>query len=848
MAEQTLQEKVDKLQQPTTALGAQMVGGTPKQQDMAGTKAAKTRVAKEATLIGADRLETPVVALGASDGVKKSQELATLGGSAAQRVANLVNRSVNAPAQTSARIQVQGTQLGSALGLTPAQLAAQKADPNSNYSKATTALLSYAEHPGSERTRAAALTALTALGIQPAQAAELIDTSAAGLAGTISKAPMTMAQVDLKGLAPNVNNVADLAKALGMPLTELSAMSVSDLPAAIESVRQREAASDSLRAQIAALPAGSAQAQILQQQLQAVTAAGSETAKQAVKTSIQDIDLADEIEIGGEKFNAEQLLGDGELSGLVERWLTATDPAERERLVPAGKFPGLSQWLTSHEQALGTLTSQLQAGVEQFTGAKDAQANLGGGALSPTLAAALGIAAPAAGATAVTVAAQQAKLDSTGIGQLIKAGNTALVTKLSTLPPEVQKQIAGMSAADITSADKAAQDIAADPDLARLAGVSSANGLVLNPADRAKIEAMKPAVDAIKQAGHSTWLEDPAFAKLPPADMVILNSNPERYTAFAAYNTNKDQLSKIASYKPADPAAWAPMMQSIFGAPIDIAAMDANYANAVKYAALGDPAAAKVKAQLEMLGYGATTPKFSKTQATRLQSLVKGRLDKVTTPDIISGKIVSVPGVDPSASNQSLVQAMTVPVRPTASTSVANYDQYLDDSRIDSKEIEQELRLHNGDSPELLAFIKSQPNNTTAVSAYNAAVANYAQKAIDTELDNVLDMDPSSNALTAKFLDPKLPVAQHRELLDKARPSIEAAIKMLEKQSRSFPARRGYAATRIAELRKLITDAEALINKKSTATRAPVKRVETSSTMAVDEKKTAGQTIKSNLR
>lgn len=793
MAEPTLMDKVNSLipqaPQPTTVQGANLIGGTPKQQDMAGTQAAKAKVAKEATLAGADRLQSSVAA-GVAPEVQKAEALTKLGGSAAQRVAAAISKAVNTPQQTDSNIvQANSTAVGTAMGLTPQQVEAQKADPKSQYNQASQAVKVYASHPGDETTRAKALSSLQGLGIDPQTAVSLIDTSAQALGATIAKSPIMVGSLDLKNMAPGVNDLNSFAAALGMKPEALAKVSVSDLPSVIESVRLSKAAEvDNVRAEMESLPEGSQQRAILAKKLANLGGAGVITAQNKVVNSIHDIDMANKIEgltdAQGNTYTAEKLLGDGDMSDLIVRWMQAP-AAERARLVPPDKFSGLNNWLTSHEKALADLTQTAQQGVTQYQNAQQSQASLGTGALSAQTMAALGI-TKTTGLTQAEAAASKAKLDSSAIGQLMAAGKTSTVSALQALPPDQLSLFLKKTPADIEAAQAAAASLKADPDLAKLVGAGDTGAFVTDPTILAKINQYKPAVDAIKAAGHSAWLEDTNYAKLDPATMSVLNKNPERYDQFTQFNADKAKVAQIAAVNPADKTKWPSLLQSVFGVPVDIAVLNKNYSDALKLASMGDKGAKAVLDQMYLLGYSPANPQFSKVQAAKLQADMSKKLGTVSQANIIAGKVDSLPNLNPAATSKIMQDAINLPVRATAGTPQSKYESQLADNKIDAKEMQAEIQQGQGRSEDMLKLIKSlpEPAKSSTQKIYDQTVSQYASKAVNdlvaTTMDNYGQKDFNSwiNSLGSVT----------KTNSSKALGDIESLVATLTKNARLFPA------------------------------------------------------------
>lgn len=816
MAEPTLMDKVQQLgagAQPVTALGAQMVGGTPKQQDMAGSAAAKNKVMKENTLAGAQRLGPPTAAAPAAVAPVTAQAAATaqvlkeVGGSLSARIPAAIEKKITEVAQTAAgaQPQVAQTALGTAMGLTPAEINAQKADPNSKYNQISNILITFANSPD-PATQTAALAQLQASGMDPASAAGLINTTATAVGQVVPKQALTIEQLDLTGLAEGVNNINDLATVLGMPATELAKISVEQLPQLVQDVQQREAARvQQVRAELASLPPGSQQAQMLLQELQALEAGGFGEVERQSMQEIQKLNVADNIEIGGRQYTAKDLLEDDQLSNLITSWLQAA-PEARESIISSAEYPDLIKWLGANERGLAALTANLKQGVESFTKTQQEAAKIGetSGVSKETIKASTGIDTDQPMTPDQLKAAEEAYNNST-IGKLAAEGNPALITAIEELSPELKAEFLSKSPDEVKAAFSTAEALQADPDLAAISGITAEGKFITDPAQIAKVQSYKQALDIVKQK-NSIWLTEPFFRNLRPDQMIELSQNPDRYHSLKQFYTNYKQVYPLVYSKDKqNPKLLDSLLDTVMGKDVNAEDINRQYSDAVKWAKLGDPDAKTLQQRLEStFGLSTLKPTLGEATVTRLQK----SLQKLTYDDpdaIIRGDIQVTSGPDVLSSKASLIDT---PFSPKADSLFSKFSSYLEDGKLDSRDL---LKMtQTADSKDIVNLIKMMPNKDKLLKSYGTLTAQADKTKIAEFAATLLPQGVSD--MTAFLGSSKELGALPRSQFDQVMSNIEASKQAILDQAKGNPTQEAWAKNYIKQLDKLRTKSKQAIN------------------------------------
>jgi hypothetical protein len=444
--DKTLRERLDQLNggQVTTALGAQQVGATPKQQDMAGTQVRKDAVIqqnlapKEAQTSVADRYLNKQAALTeAQQGqLTEAEKLAKLAG-LDTRVQKLAEDRANqvstlAPVQRQANETVLGTTLARLPGISP-----------ETHGVAAQALKDYANDPTK---REQALVTLKNLGIQPADINNLLETTDAAL-GRLAD-PTALLSDDLNADITQMGyagGIDELGNQMGM---NLRGMPIEKMLEEVGKYRNK-ITGERQKLEAQAMGQTGMQQQAAMGQLQSFTAAGGAAQEQAAKQALQPIDMAAQIKVGDQDMNVSEFLKDEDFSNLIEEWALAT-PEQREKLIPAAQFGPLTQWLTTNEASLKAAAAGQGQANAAFEQTQQAAQGLGKGVVTNTQL--LGTMVPGydpnKAYTAAEVADMQTKMQNSG---MYKAAATNDVSRayVNSLKPEDAAKLATLSQAKV---------------------------------------------------------------------------------------------------------------------------------------------------------------------------------------------------------------------------------------------------------------------------------------------------------------------------------------------------------------------------------------------------------------
>lgn len=476
--EETLKDRVDKLnlgQTPTTPLGASMAGASPDSAKMAGTAAQKQNVIKEAvqpqqTLAAAQRLEGPqqttAQAQQAQERAAQLQRMGTMGQRVQSRINNMIAQSTQN--MQMGQISADDQAIAAALGLDPQQAAAQKPQIDDINAKIT----AYMQNPSED-----ALLALTSAGLprnQVYQLTGLLETGQQATGNAIAQAmadELTIADLDVTELG--FEDMTQLNALLGQ---DVSGMTVPELQDAVTQLQAAEFdRAEEIRAQLASLPRGSAQAQILRRELAAMGDVGLKGAEQTVEEAAQAIDMADTVMLGGQEYKVEELLKDENISNLIQDYMDMT-PEEREAILPEAQFGELRQWIEENQQALGTLKSEAEGTQAEFQEANEAwaetEAETG---LSPELLNSLGEVAgfdfdPDRTVTSAQLEDFKQKFQDTGVGQLAMDPENRIL--ISNLDPASMEMVREWDAPTVKKSFDTAREFQSDPFLQVLAGTT----------------------------------------------------------------------------------------------------------------------------------------------------------------------------------------------------------------------------------------------------------------------------------------------------------------------------------------------------------------------------------------
>ena len=832
MAVDTLAKKAKELElgiTPTTALSANSIGATPQQSAMAGTEAAKTKVAKEQTLAGVERQALTNEAPDRSQVAQtlRAQRLAEASSSLNPVIQNALNNQIN---NTTANMgpSVNQTRLGTALNFTPEQLADPNSESSQKYKKASDALLAFS-NAKDEASQNAALQTLIGLGIPAASAAELMNTAAEAVGSQVKVAVPTVDKLDFKDpttgqpLIPGIDSIEGLARLLKVNARWLRSQSVTDLPNIIQDIQMRSANEvGNLQAQIASLPVGSAQRVALQKQLQDLEGAGVGTQQRKAANTIAELQTSDQIDINGQSYSAEDLLGDGQISDIMVQWLNTPDQAAKDKILDPAKYGDLIDWMTTNAGALSDLTQDLGTAATTFGTTQETITNAGGSMVAPeTVAAATGITLPP-NATAEQAKAYTDAFNATGLGQLVTAGNTAIVNAVEALPPD-QKAIAlKMNKDDLSSAYDLANTIGTDDDLAELAGVTPVNGMVLNAEDRKKVQEYKAALDLVKGSDSTAaWITESFFRKLSPTEMRTLVRYPHRYRELKEFTEDSQTVNDIGPLTigrtgQIDPKAADRVLDAVVGADVKKEDIESAYASAVLWASRGDAEAIKRKEKFEeAFGLSEAKPKFT----ARMLGDLRDHMSNMVAGS--SGKIVNGSqtyrkgGIDVlSYIKKTLDQGA---YNPEAGSLYSTFSKELDDGALSQAEIESAVKKGNGSDLEKL--ISTLPNNEETLNTFSTVNKSYQEGKIQSAIS---DLTASMNLNTFPNFMENLGTWDGKKIADNKK-SLDAVKKSLKDLSKNDPVQKAWADTQIKNIDNFINatlTAEKKVSKKKSETDA----------------------------
>lgn len=367
---------------PTTPLGAGLIGANPDQAKMMGTPAQKNAAISLAsnpqqnlqTTLRQGQARTQ--ATGAEAGkIEKSQALKDLGA-----MGDRVNDFINA----------QRTKLQTA---TPAEGGAgvqvKAADQFQGYTVAdienTKSLLDqWRQNPTDKNL---ILQVNKALGfdidhqLDPSEVDALYqsatDAIAQGGAGVVS---------DKLTVADLVQNPAfqydeeQLSSLLGVPVTEVSAMSVGDIQNKIAQIEQEEFANTAeLEQKAQSGELGQAERGMARSLGREASATGIRASEADVSRLEDQIANADEVSFGGKAYKVDDLLRDDTISGIISDYMNSGEGSQTRADIDS-KEPALSEFIKKNSAVLAQASQQLQQGAKGFQdiqAANKALANVG---------------------------------------------------------------------------------------------------------------------------------------------------------------------------------------------------------------------------------------------------------------------------------------------------------------------------------------------------------------------------------------------------------------------------------------------------------------------------------------
>jgi hypothetical protein len=708
--EETLKQRLEQLGLEDSAVTnqalAQSLGASPDSTKMIGTQAQKTPVLqaqaqKEQTLAGAQRLDQGRMQSSTAEqsAMLKAQQMSQLG-SLSTRVQGLIEsklQGLSAAAPVS-QAQVQQSALASQLSLTPEQLTRDLQDPESKASKVQASLISLTQNPTGPLAEQA-MKQLADLGYNERQVALMIDTSGAVTAkNAATQLEDTVKLGDLDFTQMGFGSQEEVATMLGVPATELANMTLPQFQEQVVKVQMDQFdRAQELKAQLAALPKGSAQRQVLEQQLRDLGQVGVKVMERKVAQTVKEIDQADKVTLGGETYSVDELLKDEKIESLIKEYIYAT-PERQQELLPSEKFGDLRDWINSNQLALADLTSELSATSEAFRETQEAYATMGNLnkdiSLAPDILETLGIGYdPTKAVTSAEVEAQKQALLDSNVGKAITTADPKVNREIAAkLTPENTAILKDMSPAAIQDAHKYG-DLSMDATIRDLAGIPEGADFVTDADQQAAIDAAIFIRDELDRTGNLDWIQNPDFMKLNVTQRKALAENPDRFDEFTTFRNVERSLANLGD----NPTMEQVLQIMLQDDTVDIENVTKNYNDLRLYAKLGDPEAAKMMVKWQRVldpdndGIDADD---AKSLATRLQGFVQGvGVDQVvgdaatfdTETGALRQKVDQMFAEMGDIVNAKMETGETIK-RPAADTLLGKVAVMMDDNKVDESE------------------------------------------------------------------------------------------------------------------------------------------------------------------
>lgn len=638
--EETLKQRLEQLGLEDSAVTnqalAQSLGASPDSTKMIGTQAQKTPVLqaqaqKEQTLAGAQRLDQGRMQSSTAEqsAMLKAQQMSQLG-SLSTRVQGLIESKLQglSTAAPVSQAQVQQSALASQLSLTPEQLTRDLQDPESKASKVQASLISLTQNPTGPLAEQA-MKQLADLGYNERQVALMIDTSGAVTAkNAATQLEDTVKLGDLDFTQMGFGSQEEVATMLGVPAAELANMTLPQFQEQIAKVQMDQFdQAQELKAQLAALPKGSAQRQVLEQQLRDLGQVGVKVMERKVAQTVKEIDQADKVTLGGETYSVDELLKDEKIESLIKEYIYAT-PERQQEMLPSEKFGDLRDWINSNQLALADLTSELSATSDAFRETQEAYATMGDLnkdiSLAPDILETLGIGYdPTKAVTSAEAEAQKQALLDSNVGKAITTADPKANREIAAkLTPENTAILKDMSPAAIQDAHKYGE-LSMDATIRDLAGIPEGADFVTDADQQAAIDAAIFIRDELDRTGNLDWIQNPDFMKLNVTQRKALAENPDRFDEFTTFRNVERGLANLGE----NPTMEQVLQIMLQDDTVNIDQITKNYNEIRLYAKLGDPAAmameTKWKAMLDPDGNGIDA-NDAKTLMQRLQESIQG--------------------------------------------------------------------------------------------------------------------------------------------------------------------------------------------------------------------------------
>lgn len=383
---------------PINAIATGQIGGTAKQQDMAGSKAQKTAALSlsnapvesglaAAMRRGQSRTEMTTEEQAQTTKSKDMQDLGSLG----DRVTSFIDAQRQA-LQAQADTQAPGAQTQPGL-----DVAAATTFQGKDVSQIKSLLSQYRASPGDMNILLALNTALgydVKKQLSPQEVDQLYesatDTIARGVAGNVDN---DLTVEDLAKQAQFGYTPEQLSGLLGVPADQVSKMSVAQLRSQIQKVGYEEfAKTQELEQKAQSGQLGQAERQLARQAAAEASSTGVRATEADYGNMEQQIQNADKVTFGGKEYDVENLLKDETISGLIQEYMNSA-PGSPLRTQLEKTEPALLAFINKNQAVLADASTRMQAGATEFKAVQESNKNLinavPGVSLSPEIAAKL---------------------------------------------------------------------------------------------------------------------------------------------------------------------------------------------------------------------------------------------------------------------------------------------------------------------------------------------------------------------------------------------------------------------------------------------------------------------------
>lgn len=661
--EESLRERVERLgaEAPalSTAKGAASVGATPMQTAMAASGQRKEAmqkeavqaaapVAKEQTLAGTQRLqEQQATATAAQQAQQAQAETLQQLGSLSARVPGLVQEHFAKAAEEA--VGVPGGVDDQALATLFGAATPQAASVNQSYvtAKDVLAQLQTVTDPAQRENLLVTLystptgtdpaTGQPVYGLKDIDIAQLmsmgVDATTAQAAKNIAKhgGNITLGEFDITQLG--FANKEDLAAALGVPVAQVDGMTLDDLQKNVANQQQATyQRAQALQARALATPPGSARQQIIQNQMRQMSEQGVIGVESQVAELVEDLDIAETVDFGGERIEVSELLKDDFISDKIKQFLEA-DPDERDRLFPPGQYPEFRGWLDRNQLALADAANSVRGAQSSFNQLQTSYQNMNqfldengvGAVLSPeVMKTIMPNWQPGQSVTTAQMQALKEAFRNSPWGEMESQNRVEFIDNMKYV--EANKKylpaLEGMDATQIGRAIDTGQLIGSDPGAADFFDTNPATNPFIVDADLQQRIGDIMTVERPELGGKTYWesignsipeaTHDPNFQNLPLEHIGAILQAPNPKTAYVNFDDNNDYAATLGDLENiSDPVAkMENALDFIFGSQGDVSldSLNAAFAKYSNYARMGDPESASKLALFKQIFGGDGRP------------------------------------------------------------------------------------------------------------------------------------------------------------------------------------------------------------------------------------------------